>query len=450
MSTSPVSTSTGSSSFGVDLQNAVNRAVAIASLPIQQLKVDQSKVDGELTEIGQFGTLFTNLQNSFQSLSSGTGSKALAATVSDSAVLQASITGNAMPGTYEIQVLDPGASAKVMSIALPTPVTDPSGQTISQSNSFTLTVDGTTYTLQPPAQNLKSLAAEINASGAPVRALVINLGSPSQPDYHLIIQSTTLGDIAIQLNDGSSDLMSSLVTGANASYTIDGQPPGGISSNSRTVTIAPGLNVNIQSAGSSTVTVANSTKIISDALTSFVDSYNATVAELDKNHGQGGGALTGNSNLLTMGDALRQIVNYQSSSGTIRSLTDLGVEFTQQGTLTFDSSKLGNFSATQADDVVSFLGDPATGGFLKFTSDTLKSINDPIDGVLASELQTLQAHSQRDQQAISDAQDRVNQLQANLLAQMAAADALIATLQQQTQFLQGLFEINSNNQKNGR
>ena len=88
---------------------------------------------------------------------------------------------------------------------------------------------------------------------------MVNLGSPEQPDYRLIIQSTALSDITIQLNDGANnsgtDLMSSLTTGGNASYTVNGQPPGGISSDSKTVTIAPGLNVTLQSAGTSNVTV---------------------------------------------------------------------------------------------------------------------------------------------------------------------------------------------------
>jgi hypothetical protein len=38
----------------------------------------------------------------------------------------------------------------------------------------------------------------------------------------------------------------------------------------------------------------------------------------------------------------------------------------------------------------------------------------------------------------------VNQLANNLMAQMAAADALIASLQQQNQFIEGIFQFNSN------
>jgi flagellar hook-associated protein 2 len=246
------------------------------------------------------------------------------------------------------------------------------------------------------------------------------------------------------LNDGSSDLLNSTNTGTTASYTVNGQPPGGITSDSRTVTIAPGLNVSLEKAGTATVTVAGDTSALSKALSSFVDAYNAVVAELQKNHGQNDGALTGDSSVLYMEAALRQLVNYSGSSISITSLTQLGIQFTQQGTLTFNSSALDGLSTQQIADAISFLGDPNAGGYLKSASDTLKSVLDPISGLIPSEQQTVQKQSDRQAQAISDAQDRVNQLANNLMAQMAAADALIASLQQQNQFIEGIFQFNSN------
>ena len=52
--------------------------------------------------------------------------------------------------------------------------------------------------------------------------------------------------------------------------------------------------------------------------------------EVQKNHGQNGGALTGDSSVLEMQNALMQLMNYTGSSGSITSLTQLGVGFTQQ------------------------------------------------------------------------------------------------------------------------
>ncbi len=444
----PLTTLTGSSTFANDLQSAVNRAVSIASLPAQLLQADQNKVNGRLTELGRLGSLLNNVQSSLQSLASGTSGGGLATTVSDTAVLQANLTGAALPGAYTVQVLNAGSSAAAMSIGLPTPVTDPSGQSISQSSSFTLTVDGTTYTIQPPAQNLNSLANSINASGAPVQAVVINLGSPSSPDYRLVIQSTTLGAIAIQLNDGTSDLLSTLSAGSNASYTVNGQPPGGISTNTSTVTIAPGLDVTLAQTGTSTITVATNLNAVSNSLSSLVNTYNVAVAELGKNRGQGGGALTGDSIVLSAQQALSQIFQYTGSSGSIKNLTQLGVTFNKDGTASFDPTAISGLSSTQVADALTFLGSPSGGGFLQFATDTLNSITDSTTGAIATETQSLQGQIQRDQQHIDAVQARVDALEANLLAKMAQADALIASLQQKNTFLQGLFQYATSNNPN--
>src|SRR5690348_16353900 len=316
MSTSPVTGFTGISTFAGDLQQAFNRAVAIASLPIRQLTNAKNQFDSQAAELGQFGTLFTNLQSAVQALSSGSGSNALAANVSDSSVLQANVAAGALAGTYTIQVLDPGSFSSALSNLGSSTITDPSSQSISSSTSFTLSAGGTSYTIQPASQSLNSLAQAINASGAPVQATVINLGSPSSPDYRLAIQATNLGNVSIQLNDGTSDLLSSVATGTNGSYTVNGQPPGGITTNSRTVTIGPGLTANLLAAGTSTITVGGSTSALSSGLTSFVNAFNAIVTEVGKNRGQAGGALTGDSILQTLQGVLRQVINYTAPGGS--------------------------------------------------------------------------------------------------------------------------------------
>ena len=96
---------------------------------------------------------------------------------------------------------------------------------------------------------MNALAQAINSSGAGVSATVLNLGSPSAPDYHLSLQSTALGNIAIQLNDGTQDLLTTLSTGTPAQYQVNGQPSTPISSDSSTVTLAPGSAVNLAGDG---------------------------------------------------------------------------------------------------------------------------------------------------------------------------------------------------------
>jgi flagellar hook-associated protein 2 len=438
----PQTSTNGSSTFAADLQTSINRALAIASLPMQTLQADQSTISSKTSELNTLGGLFNSLQTSLQGISSGTGNSSLQTTVGNSSVLSANVSSGALAGTYTVQVLNAGSYSSAMSNSS-TAVADPTTENISSSTSFTLTVGTSTY--QISANNLNALAAAINASGAPAQAVVVNLGSPSAPNYQLSLQSTALGNVALQLNDGTSNLLSSMNTGTNASYTVDGQPSGGISTGSPTVTIAPGLNVTLQAVGTTTVTVSSSLGSVSNQISSFVTAYNAAFNELQKNIGQNGGALVGDSTVMDMRQALTQMISYSGSGGSITSLAQLGVQFTQQGTLTFDSSAIAGLSQSQISDALSFLGDPNSGGFLQYANNTLNGITDPISGAVATETQSLQTENQNDQNQINNDQAQLTLMQTNLQKQMAQANALIATLQNQTTFLQGLFQYGTSN-----
>jgi flagellar hook-associated protein 2 len=443
----PQTSTTGTSSFSQTLQASVTRSLEIASLPMQQVQADESTISNESSELSTLSGLFDTLQNSVQSISTGTGTSALQATSSDTSVLTTNITGNALAGTYTIDILNPGSTSSAESDSA-TPVTDPTSQNISTASSFTLTVGTATYTIKPAANNLNDLASAINSSGAAVQATVINLGTPEAPNYQLSLVSTALGDVNLQLNDGTNNLLGATTAGQDGSYTVNGQPSGGISTDSSTVTIAPGLNVNLLTAGTSTITVSSSLSAVSSQITSFVNAYNAAFTEVEKNFGQNGGALTGDSTILAMQQALTQIGSYSGGSGSITSLSQLGVEFTQQGTLTFDSSALTGLSQSQISDALTFLGDPNSSGFLQFANNTLDSLTDPVSGLITNETQTFQTETTNDQNKITADQAQLQALQTTLQNQMAQANALIASLQNQNTFLQGLFQADTSNNPN--
>jgi flagellar hook-associated protein 2 len=443
----PQTSTTGTSTFASDLQASVTRALEIASLPMQSLQNDESTISSESGELSTLGGLFNSLQTALEAISSGTGSNALQATVGDSSIVSASVSGSPLPGTYSIDVLAPGSTSSAQSTG-GTTVTDPTSQNISSSSTYTLTVGTSTYNISLSTDSLNSLASAINASGAPVSAVVVNLGSPEAPSYQLALQSTALGDVPLQLNDGTNNLLGTLTAGSDGSYTVNGQPPGGITTDSSSVTVAPGLTVNLLATGSTTVTVSSSLSSVSSELSSFVTAYNAAFSELEKNFGQNGGALTGDSTVLSMQQALTQMISYSGSGGSITSLAQLGVEFTQQGTLTFDSSAVSGLSQSQIGDALTFLGSPGGSGFLDFADNILSGITDPTTGLVASETQTLQNQNQNDQNQISNDQAQLTLLQTNLQTQMAQANALIAQLQQQNTLLQGLFQYDTSNNPN--
>ena len=438
-----------SSQYSSDLQQVLSRAIAIASLPLTQLNNQLTTLQSRSTALDSLNGKFSALQTALQSVSNATTSTS--AQVSDSSVITAQSDSTAQPGTYAIHVKSAGSPSSTFSQGLPAvpAVQDPSTQSITSASSLTLTVGGTPVTINPSANTLNALADAINSSGANVTAAVINLGSPSAPDYRLSLQSTKLDNITIQLNDGSN-LMGTLTPGANAQYQVNGQPAALISSDSSTVTIAPGVTVDLLQAGDSNVTVSQSSSDQANALSSFVTAYNAAVDELGANRGQGGGALTGDALIYTLSQSLRDMSGFTGGSGSVQNLTDLGLTFDKTGHLSFDQTVFANMSAAHPIDVSAFLGSPTTGGFLKNATDTLNGLEDPTTGTIETTIASAQTAIDNQNQKISDEQTRIDTLTTSLTAKIDAADALIATLEQQQTYFTTLFtDMNAINKNLG-
>lgn len=431
--------SVGLSNYSQDLQNEVNREVSLAELPMQQVQNDVNGLQSQSTELSTLNTDFQSLQSAVSNLDSASQS-ILAASVSDQNVLSANVGAGALPGTFTVTVNQAGSFISALSTGS---VTDPTSQGLDSASSYTLTANGIQTTITPSANNLNALVSAINANpAAGAQATVVNVGSSTSPQYELYLQSTSFGSDPLTLTDtGSSTnlLGTPLTPGSNVEYQVDGAPQ--ITSSSSSVTLSPGVTVNLLAAGTSTVTVAPSGSSISNALSTFVNAYNTAVTDLGKNFGQGGGALAGNDIIYTLQQALNNLGNYTSSSNSITGLSALGITFdpSSNGQLDFDPTVLGNDNSSQLSAAASFLGSAASSGFLQFATNTLTGIEDPTTGALTTEITQTTDSINSDNQLIAQQQAQVTQMQTSLQAQMSKADSAIATLESQQTFYTSLF-----------
>jgi flagellar hook-associated protein 2 len=348
-----------------------------------------------------------------------------------------------------LNVTNPGSSTTTLSNATLPTVADPSATSISSSSSFTLSVNGTSTTITPASNTLNSLAQAINGSNAGVTATIINIGGPSAPDYRLSLQSTSLGTTAIQLNDASQPLLTTLNPGAPATYQVNGQPGTPISSNSSTVTIAPGVTVNLLGAGITTVTVGPDPAAAETAISSFVSAYNAASTELATNHGNTGGALTGQGVVLSLQQSLQNLIQFSGGSGNVQSLADLGITVGSTGQLSFDQTKFASVAASDPQDLATFLGTATGSGFLATATNTLNGVDDVASGTIQTSINALQQQVNADNTKISDDQSSIVTMQNNLTEQMSQADAAIATLQSQVSYFSQLFTATQDAIQNG-
>jgi flagellar hook-associated protein 2 len=274
-----------------------------------------------------------------------------------------------------------------------------------------------------------------------VQAVIVNEGSTAAPNYKLSVQSKALGPIPIQINEqgeGGQSLLSAGVLGSPASYRINGEPAGAplTSDVAAGVSVAPGLKVDFLRAGTSDVVVSRDKQKASASLASVATAYNKVMAELDKNRSDSTSPLNGHSVLSSVAYALRRFMNYRSS-GAVKSTEQLGFTFDDKGVLSFDSAK---FEALSASAVTDFLGSAANPGFLALAEQAIAAIDAKDTGLLPSSLMSLRNQiSETDRQVVAN-QERLEILKQRLAAQMAAADALIGQLEQQVNYMNGLFE----------
>lgn len=441
----------GTSQYASDLQAEINQAVAVASIPLTELQDNVTTLQGQASEISTLQNDFTAIQTAIQSLGTSSGNGALTATASDSSVASVSVDSAATiaAGTYTLNVINAGSATSAISTA-GTTVTDPTSSSISSSGSFTLTVGSSTYTISPQANTLDSLAEAINAAGAGVTATVVDVGSSSSPDYRVAIESSSLGDESIQLNDGTQNLLSVLSAGAAAQYQVDGQPPdSSITSDSSTVTIAPGVTAQITGTGETNITVAANASAASNALSAFVTAYNQALTDLNNNHGTAGGALTGQSIVTELSESLQSLITYTGGSGSVQSLADLGLTFSSSGQLSFNSATFQSVASTDPTDVENFLGSTTTGGFLEDATNLLNGLEDPNTGIFTTSANAVDNQITSDNQQITETQSRITTMQNNLTAQMTQADTLIASLESQDTYYQELFTDTQDAIQNG-
>ena len=89
-------------------------------------------------------------------------------------------------------------------------------------------------------------------------------------------------------------------------------------------------------------------------------------------------------------------------------------------------------------ELTTFLGSATGGGFLETATNALNGIDAPTTGTLTNEITSIQSNITSTNAQINSDEDGVTQLQTSLTQQMAAADAMLYSMQQQASQIQGI------------
>ncbi|HYM11183.1 MAG TPA: flagellar filament capping protein FliD [Bryobacterales bacterium] len=197
-------TFTGVSSFSSDLQQILQRAVQIASLPMQQLQINQADVLAQQKAFGDLENVVSNLTTSFSNLGVLGANGALAATTSNAAVATVQVTGSPSALNYTLNVVSAAAAAQASTnLALPDSTT-----TAPRANGlYTLTLGSNTQ------------AFDLLATGSGRTAGTTGTATPSPPaSVAVSFASGLAGSITANLN--SFFVGNATVGGASAGDTV--------------------------------------------------------------------------------------------------------------------------------------------------------------------------------------------------------------------------------------
>ena len=356
-----------------------------------------------------------------------------------------STTAGPMNGymTLDLQkVASPSLQAQQLpALSRSTAAWDATADAAGSRGTYNLVIGSTKYAFTPADNSAAGVVAAINSlySGQ-VLASVVDLETGGSPDYRISLQGAAGTTYDIQ-KAAATSYQREQTAGALATYEVNSS---GVinSSTTRNITVSTGVTATMVglSGGSPVgITVTRSTSAINTALAGFTDAYNAAVTEVLKQQGQSGGALQGQSIVAQLSNILSSISTY-SSSGQFNVLEDLGMTLGTNGQITYNPLTLMSADLSSSTGVTAFLGSATGSGFLKTATDALTSVEDPTTGLLKTTETDTKSQIANLGTTIAAKQAKVDAMQLQMQNQMAAADALVASMEQQYNYLSGLFQ----------
>lgn len=430
---------------GLDVSSLVSQLVASERAATDtRLQGAQSKAQAQISALGIFRSVLADFQTAAQALRDG-GAATLTATSSDTDLLTATASKTASAGSYNVQVTQLAQAHKLASAAYASSTAVGTGtlHISTGGNSFDVAIGDSANTLAGIRDAIN------NASGNKgVRASLLN----TSDGVRLTLTSTQTGAanaIGISVTDSSGAAISPAGSGLDAlAYTSGDQQLtqvtaaqdaqikiDGYSFNSATNTFSDaieGVSFTAVKADASTTVAVNvglDENAVKTAAQTFVTKFNilnATIATYTRydTTTKTAAALLGDPVALGLSQQMRSALTSAMGSGSVQTLSQLGITTGTDGSLSLDGSKFLAAVKNDPTGIADLLGKDGFGGKI---SDLADSYLDS-DGRIAAETDGANAQLKD----ISKQQDALNTrmaaVQARYLAQFTALDTLVAQM----------------------
>ena len=444
-------TSTGIGS-GLDVSGLVQQLVTAEGRATEiRIAQQEARAQAKLSAYGSLKSALSTFGDELEKMSDLDALLARKGSTGDESLLTVGVAETAVPASYAVEVVQLAQAQKLESGAFA------SADTVVGTGTLTIAVGTESFSLSIDSENntLEGIRDAINAAvdNKGVAATIVNGDSGS----YLILAGENTGSnqsIVVTQSDGDGGLSALEYDPANmlgslterqaaqdAQLRIDGVD---VTSDNNVVTGAiEGVTLTLVAANPGTTTevsIENDVAAVRDQIKSFVDGYNALIDAFDAQTGfdpetEIAGPLLGDLTVRGVRDQLRRELNAEVTDidASFSSLLDIGIETDVDGKLTVNDSKLDEALGSEFSKL----------GQLFANSDGYAvRLSSVIDGYLDEEAGILTARTDgldRTIEGFAEQRDvlrvRLESLEARLLRQFNALDALVSELTTTSSFL---------------
>ena len=439
---------------------------AYGAAQTNQLTTQKNTLTAEISAYGTFQSALSTLQAAVTPLLSTGALAGFTATVADKTIATASASPTATAGQYtlEVQNLATAASLSSNPVASASAAIGTGTLTVAVgTKSMALTIDSTNNTLTGIAAAINQAAGNPGVSASVLTTtagarLVISGTATGAANAITVTQSGGDGGLAALVYDPAAGTTTMTQTQAaqDAAFKLNGYAATSASNVVGGAISGVTLNLIAPSATGVTTTlnIAPDTTAAQTSIGTFVTALNGVLTSIQSLTGfdpttNTAGPLNGNATLQSFQNQLENILGQLKSgnTGSIQSLSDLGITANPQGTYDSNSTTLGNALSANLSAVGSLLG--GANGLATQINNLVNSFTQ-VGGLLPTITQGLQTGltNVAKQQTALTAQ--LATYSATLTAQYNAMDSAVAALKQTQTYLTAEFNQGNiqNNQTN--
>ncbi len=415
----------------------VQRIMEAERAPIDGLQRRREVMDQSRQQLSSIQSMFQELGNSAESIAQPNRFTKMKVESSHPEIVDAKLTGDIAPGSYELEVDGLAKSQKLVEAGFPDADQTPVGFGYMAVETES---GGVTEVTVPPGATLNDVAAAINDSGAGVKAQVINTGRPEDP-FRLMVQNQKSGSEArIHLDEDTTHLKFDEVSKPrDLSMKFEGVDIQ--RSKNEVGDLIEGLSLETKKAAPGTVVkldVKPDVDTTFDGIRQFVDKYNTVAGFAHQQFTSKGEDRQANASSDSMlRSAMRglqsQVVTANKVGGKFQNLTDIGITTNAKtGELQVNDDKLKKALSEDYDGVKNLFANSDAGpGLAARLSQAVKHLQDPASGSLRMRQKTLDRQIDEQDKQIDRRMRNLEEREAHVRSQVERMQQNIAKIESQ-------------------